>query len=208
MKAIILIFSVIVSILGLIVSQFVYPVIASFFDGQPVTVSIIIGIILIMTSSILIGVITKDKFIWNSILLPLFISLLASTIIISVRFGYGSYKNGYLCVEWDLYSNLGIKFIDSGISYEWYKGVDNYSNEIFVNIKYNEDYDYREEHDYEKSKFDFEIRYYSKDGAFLGKRKTTKYYYDNEKTYNSNYLEDAQKLVEPLLGFTLYKEVG
>lgn len=205
MRTIILIFSVIVFVLYLILSQFVYPLIAWFIDGYPFLISIIIGPIVLSLSTILTRTITKDKFIRRSILIPCFISILASIVIIAIRFeDYGYYK-GYMTKEGgDFYNKLGIKIINNEGGY-WYKGVDIHGNEVivnFFNLGYNVDYAKNNYYN-DETKFDFKIIYYSiTDGSFLGKKEFSRYY-DDDDEHESHY-----DLTESELGITLYDEIS
>ena len=206
MRTLVLIFSILISFLGLIIGQFVYPFIASLFDGSPTAFAAIIGILIVVILSIIVCVATKEKFYRKSVIIPCLISVVATFLILLGRFYGESYRNGY-CNSYGLKNSLGITIIDDYIDY---MGVDSYGNNVFVHIDKDYDYDWSREHDEEK--YEYTIRWYDESGNYLGGKEFTKYYdYDDDKLspgYYGSYWDDARYIAENWAGIELYKVVG
>lgn len=202
MKTLVLIFSILISILGLITGQFVYPFIASLFDGIPIVFAAIVGILIIVILSIIVCIATKEKFYRKSVIIPCVISVVVTFFILLARFEGECYRNGY-CYCNGLKNSLGITIIDS---YVTYMGVDIYGNSVFVDIDRNEDWEYGNEHDDEK--WVYTIKWYDESGNYLGCEEFTKYYDDEDDELDPWDLDDAKYIAENWSDIELYKKVG
>lgn len=213
MKLIALIFSIIISILGLIISQFAYPFIASCFDTYPIMVSIIIGIIVFLLVCFITCQITKDSVIRRSIILPIFFSAFIASCIIGIRFvDGGTYYNGYLDDYNGLKNSLGITIISYGGG-EWFKGIDEHGNPLFVSFRCNKDWDYKE-YGYNgkrEYKFDIEIIWFDEYGNFINERHFEEYAYEDSKEYkklNRHYFDDSKDIIESNTYIKVYQRIG
>ena len=196
MKAIILIISVIISIIGLIAGQFLSPLIASWLDTNPWFVAIIGGGLLFGIITLVTFVLTKDKFIRGSILIPIFVGSLATVGLVGIRFGtFSYYRNGYCCFFGDLRNSLGINFIKS-FSRNWYKGINEFGQEIFFNV-------------YEGTGYDYNIEVYDKYGNFIGRKRLTLDFDDKLKKIEFKDLDARNEhLFEKYTGITVHQQIG
>lgn len=210
MKVIILIISVLISIIGLIAGQFLYPLIASWFDGSPTYIALFAGAPLFIIITILTFVLTKDKFIRSAILIPVFVSILATIGLLVLRFGESNYENGYCARSGELKNSLGITFIDSSCGYNWYRGINEFGQEVFVNADWDDDWDYRKEHDYEVSKYDYQIMVFDEFGNFIDQTRFTLYYDDDEEEISFGpYLDrKTEDFFETHTGISVYQRIG
>ena len=203
MKSVILIFSVIVSIFGLLISQLLYPLIASWFDGGPSYVAAIIGFVVFLIITILINIITKEKFIRRAIIIPCFISAVAAFGITLGRFYWNVYYHNGYCEHDGLKNCLGITIIDN---YGFFsKGVDSYGNEVIVCINRQEDYTYESER---KEKYDYSISWYYEDGSYINSVDFSKYYYEGDKLHDLYTLKDSKYLIEYYTDISIYQRIG
>lgn len=189
MKTVVLIFSIILSLLGILVGQFVYPFMASLFDGPPILFAGIIGVLIVIVLSIIVSVATKEKFYRASIKVPCAISVIATFFILFARFSGSCYYNGYCFWNDGLKNNIGVTIVDSPIGLFWYMGLDEYGNEVLVNIDHSRDQGYY-------------ITWYDESGNYLGYKK------------NPNYsgipcnLYQAKDIIEGCVDIELYKPIG
>lgn len=211
MKNVILIVSVFISFLYLVVSQWLSPLIAAYLDDGPFYIVLIFSFFVTVLSVIPACVIAKEKYMLLRILLSLVIIFLPSALTTYCRFGGRYYHNGYIQIHGDLYNRFGIKILNgiSKSSWFWYKGVNKYGDEVFVNIDLNEDCKYKDE---SEEKYDYEVRCYSLSGLFLCS-KTFSQYLDIDASYDERYdpdeIKDAQYLVNKLkIGVTLLEDIG
>lgn len=210
MKTVVLIFSIILSLLGILVGQFAYPFMASLFDGMPILFAAIIGVLIVIVLSVIVSVATKDKFYRASIIVPCIISVIATFFILLARFDYNNYyRNGYIFNNGELKNNIGVTIVDSPIGPYWFMGIDEYGNDVLVNMGYNDDWVHRRDND---RKYDYEIKWYDLSGNYLGYKDFTKYYdEDDEKltpgSWYSDY-DDAKYIAEEWADIELYKRIG
>ena len=94
--------------------------------------------------------------------------------------------------------------MDSGIGYCWYMGIDEYGNDVLVNMDRNKDYDYKYDDD---EKYDYEIRWYDLSGNYLGYEEITQYYDEDDKKLTLG-LDDAKYIAEEWADIELYKSIG
>lgn len=206
MKIAILIFTVIISILGIILSIFIYPLIASFFDASPTILSVIIGLTLIAIVILITNLATNDKYIRFSIIAPCILSLIASFVIQLYRFDSRSYNNGYIISSnWGVHDNTGQALVKSGYSPYWYIGINKQGAEFFVNIDLDIDSEYGWENDDEK--YDYKIIYYMIDGTFAGIEEFSKYYDEEDEKYVDYMFDDAKYLIKANTGITIYARI-
>lgn len=210
MKAIILIISVLISVLGLIAGQFLYPLIASWFDswfdGSPTYIALFTGGPLFIIITILTLVLTKDKFIRSAILIPVFVSILATIGLLTLRFGESTYTNGYCYCRGELKNSLGITFIDSSCGSYWSRGINEFGQEVFVNAGYHDDWDYRKENDNEVYKYDYEIMVFDEFGNFIGQTRFSLYFDDEEEKFDFN--RETKDFIETHTGISVYQRIG
>lgn len=210
MKSVILIISVLISIIGFIAGQFIYPLIASWCDGYPWVVALLGGGLLFVIITLLTCVLTKDKFIRSSILIPIFVCAIATVGLLGIRFETDCYKNGYCYSSGELKNSLGLTFIDSFCGFYWYKGIDEYGQEVFVNAGYSDDWDYHKENDYDGYKYDYQIMAFDEYGNFIGQKSFSLYYDDDEEKFEFSYYldQEAKHFIEKHTGITVYQAIG
>ena len=212
MKAIILIISVIISIIGLIAGQFLYPLIASWFDTYPWIVALIgVGILFIFIT-LFTWVLTKNNWIRSFILIPVFVFSLATVGILYIRFEGDHYENGY-CYTWGCLKNrFGITIIDSDYSAMlWYKGISKFGEEVFVNVGYYNDWEYPNEIDYNRTKQGYQIIVYDKSGNFIDDKSFSLYYEKNEEKFFFNIYDldpKTRHFIETYTDITVYQKIG
>lgn len=203
MRTIILIFSVIISIFGLLISQLVYPLIASWFDAYTSAVAAIVGLVVFLIITILTTIITKEKFIRRAIVIPCFVSAVVAFGITMGRFGEnGDYLNGY-CNYNGLKNCLGITIIDNYGNFS--KGVDSYGNEVIVCISREKDYNYESER---REKYVYNISWYYEDGSFINSEDFSWYYYEGDKLHELYTLKDSKYLIEYYTDISIYQKIG
>lgn len=217
MKFVSLIFSILISILGLIISQFAYPFIASCFDTYPIMVSIIIGIIVFLLVCFITCQITKDSVVRRSIILPIFFSAFIASCIIGIRFvDGGTYYNGYLDDHNGLKNSLGITII-SCRGGDWSKGIDEHGNPLFVSLECKKDWDYEEYgyHGEREYKYDIKIMWFDEYGNFINERHFEEYAEQGSKEYEklNNYyyrynLDDLKDIIESNTYIKVYQRIG
>ena len=143
MKYIAIIFSIIFSIVSLILGQFIYPLIASFFDTLPNMFSFISKFLIWITISILTLKLTKENRVRLGIIFPYTVSLIISIILGVIRFGGSHYENGYIVHHGDLRNNIGMEVISGSDWYSHYfKCIDKNGNNIIVECWREEDENY------------------------------------------------------------------
>lgn len=209
MKTVVLIFSIILSLLGILVGQFAYPFMASLFDGMPILFAAIIGVLIVIVLSIIVSVATKEKFYRASIIAPCIISVVATFFILLARFYSDDYRNGYIYYNGELKNDIGVTIVDSSIGPYWFMGIDEYGNNVLVNIDYGKDYDYKSDDD---EKYDYEIKWYDLSGNYLGSNEFTRYYDEDDEELHPNtwgrYYDDAKYIAENWADIELYKSIG
>lgn len=203
MRTIILIFSVIISIFGLLISQLLYPLIASWFDGGPSYVAAIIGFVVFLIITILINIITKEKFIRRAIIIPCFISAVAAFGITLGRFYWNVYYHNGYCNYNGLKNCLGITIIDNYGNFS--KGVDSYGNEVIVCISGGKDYNYESER---REKYVYNISWYYEDGSFINSEDFSWYYYEDDKYHDLWTFTDSKYLIEYYTDISVYQKIG
>lgn len=216
MKTVVLIFSIILSLLGILVGQFAYPFMASLFDGRPEKIAIVIGIAFVIISSIVVFVATKEKFYRRSIIIPCVINAIATFFILSVRFdGAWPYRNGYSYIDGELtenmYSelknNIGLTIIRSATGSCWFMGIDEHGNDVLVNIeRHNNVWNYKQDNE-GVEKYDYKIKWYDSSGKYLdGKDFTLSF--DNYDVLEPEYtFNDAKYLAEQYADINIYDEL-
>lgn len=205
MKTVVLIFSIILSLLGILVGQFAYPFMASLFDGMPILFAAIIGVLIVIVLSVVVSVATKEKFYRASIIVPCIISVIATFFILLARFYTEDYRNGYIHYNGELKNNIGVTIVDSPIGPYWFMGFDDYGNDVLVNMDYDKDYDYKYDDD---EKYDYEIKWYDLSGNYLGYEEFTRYYDEDDEKLKpgswGSYYDDAKYIAEKWADIELY----
>lgn len=202
MKYIAIIFSIIFSIVSLILGQFIHPLIASFFDASPIPFLVIFKLVILISIIILTVKLTKEKGIRFGIVFPYLVSFIISIVLISIKFGESTYYNGYAESGGDLINSIGIEVI-SGTSWgsEYFKCIDKNGNNIIVECFTEEDEDYEEDSDGEYRYF-VEIKVYDENYQFLWRAETDTY----DEYYPSTY--DIQEFIDGWKGITVDKQIG
>lgn len=207
MKAVTLIFSVIIAIIAFFFSLIAYPLIASFFESKPTLMALLIGSLIFIIVTIITTNICKSKNIRTSIILPCLICVVSSYGIMWSKFGWSYYNNGYLEHGWDLYNSIGSCVINNGGRY-YYKGVDEYGNEIIIGLRREHDWDYDSD---TEEKYDYYFKYYNADYQFIGDDHRTVYYQYGEDEYDDSDFNDAKYLIEYYdrnFEITVYESIG
>lgn len=206
MKTVVLIFSILISLLGMLVGQFAYPFMASFWDGSPTLFAAIIGILIVIVLSIIVSVATKDMFYRKSIIIPFIISVVATFFILVVQFRLTEYRHDYCyCYAVNRLKNkFGITIVNSSLR-SWYIGVDDYGDNVIVSMGYSIDYDYNYEN--EDDKYDYIIEWYDESGNYLGRKDFSEYYNTGEDKLRLDSWNEAKYIAEVWANIELYNVI-
>lgn len=167
MKYLAILFSILFAVVSLILSQFLYPLIASSFDASPILVLVIFRLLIMILIVVLAVKLFKENGVKIGIIFPYVISVVLSVIFISVKFQGSCYNNGYAECGGDLFNSIGIKVISGAHhSSQYFSGTDkNYNNIIVEHFQY-KDKSYAKDSDGEY-KFIIEIKVYDEYYQFL-----------------------------------------
>lgn len=208
MKTVVLIFSIILSLLGILVGQFAYPFMASLFDSNPFWVSLYIGVPLSLIICTIVLIISKQKFIRISIILPCILSCAITSFVLHV-FSYPlycTYQNGYIHAH-GIRNKFGIKIINSwsirnGIfsAPKFFLGKTQNGNTVIISAEGKEHYIEEDDDNYARYYCIAKLRleYYDEKGNLLESRMHEKRVrwsqeFNEEEWLNDciNYYEDA-----------------
>lgn len=202
MKYIAIIFSIIFSIVSLILGQFIHPLIASFFDASPILFLVIFKLLILISIIILTVKLTKEKGVRFGIVFPYLVSFIISIVLISIRFRESTYYNGYAESEGDLINSIGIEVISGSSWYSHYfKCIDKNGNNIIVEYFTEKDEDYGMDSDGEYRYF-IKVKIYDENYQFLWSDETHTY----DKYHPSRY--DVKESIDGWNGITIYKSIG
>ncbi len=205
MKNLVLFFSVIIAVLLVVISYFLYPLIASLFDSSPMLISIILGIIAFVIVLILSSIMTKSSFIRRSVCIPFLLCLLVS-FLLTARLGEidNFYHNGYLKSSGDLYNSIGQCVINDGGLY-YSKGVVG-GSECIIGYRCRKDYKYEQE--YDDKMYEYTLKFYDAiDYSFLFEKVVTQYYDKKENVHSYSY-KHVKEIIEYYSDVTVYEPIG
>lgn len=175
MKYLAILFSIIFAVVSLILSQFLYPLIASSFDASPILLLVIFRLLIMILIVVLTIKLFKEKVVKIGIIFPYVVSVVLSIIFISVKFQDARYYNGYAECGGDLFNSIGVEVI-SGASYysDYYSGTDKNGNVIIVEYFEYKDDNYEQNSDGEY-RYVIEIKVYDEYYQFLWRARSYEY---------------------------------